>query len=84
MTNGEHRARKFDEFDLLTVKEAADLLRCSESTVRRAIASSEINWFRVRPHGGIRIPAFALEQLIRPHLLEAAEAATAAVSDVEL
>jgi excisionase family DNA binding protein len=83
MTSSEH-TRRFSEYDLLRVSEAAQLLRCSESTIRRAIAANEIPWFRIRPRGAIRIPAFGLAELVAPELIRTVEAATAATATEEV
>jgi excisionase family DNA binding protein len=80
MTMSEHTR---DPFDLLTVPEVAAELRCSESTVRRAIHENRIPWFRLREHGSIRVPYFGLENLIAPELHKATELATRATSEVE-
>jgi len=76
---GENR---WDSFDLLSVAEAAGFARCSQSTVRRAIAEGRLPYFRLRERGGIRIPFHALEELIKPHLVDAVETATAATSEL--
>jgi excisionase family DNA binding protein len=74
--------KRWDSTDLLTVSEAAEALRCSRQTIYRACNEGRIHWFRLREGGAIRIPFFALESLIAPHLLEAAETATKATSEV--
>jgi excisionase family DNA binding protein len=67
--------------DLLSVREAAQVLRCSPQTVYRAVHENRIQWFRLRPGGAIRIPYFALEGLIRPHLMETLETAKNATAE---
>jgi excisionase family DNA binding protein len=81
-----HRSRKeqrvaFKDTDLLTVREAAEICRCSEDTIRRACRDRKLAWFRLRDGGQMRIPAFSLEKLIGPELLRVAETATAATSE---
>jgi excisionase family DNA binding protein len=73
-----------DAMDLLTIREVAAELRCSESTVRRAVKENRIPWFQLRgEHSGIRIPFHGIEQLVAPELHKAMEQATAATSEVE-
>ena len=69
-------------YDLLTVREVAAELRCSETTVRRAIREDRIPWFQLRPHGMIKVPFFGVEALIAPELHKATEQATRATSEV--
>jgi excisionase family DNA binding protein len=71
----------FSEYQLLTVREAAQLLRCSQSTVYRACREMRLNWFRLREHGEIKIPAVELRKLIEPELMRTVERATAATSE---
>jgi excisionase family DNA binding protein len=71
----------FSEYQLLTVKEAAQLLRCSQSTIYRPVHEHRLRWFRIRENGPIRIPAKELGKLIEPELLRTVEQATAATSE---
>jgi excisionase family DNA binding protein len=72
---------RWNGFDTLSVKEAARALRCSPQTVYRACHEGRIEWFRLREHGAIRIPFFALEGLIRPHLMDTLETAKNATAE---
>jgi excisionase family DNA binding protein len=73
-----------DAMDLLTVAEVAAELRCSKSTVRRALAEGKLPFFRLRgEHSEIRVPFHGLEELVRPALHRAMDEATAATSEVE-
>ena len=74
---------RWNEFDTLSVREAARALRCSPQTVYRAVHEGRIQWFRLRENGSIRIPYFALEGLVRPHLMDAVETAKNATAEVE-
>jgi excisionase family DNA binding protein len=65
-------AMDFTEYQLLTVQEAAQLLRCSQSTVYRAVHDHSLRWFRVRENGPIKIPAKELAKLIEPELMRVA------------
>ena len=69
---------------MLSVKEAAEALRCSSQTVYRACHEGRLESFQLRENGQIKIPVSALEGLIRPQLLDAADAATIATSTEEV
>ena len=75
--------QRWSPASLLTVRETAGLLHCSEATVRRALAEGRLPYFRLRENGGIRIPAVTIDRLVTPALIDAAETATRATSDVE-
>lgn len=51
---------------LLTIREAARLLRVSTDTVRRRIADGQLEAQRVGELGPLRIPARAVRDLLRP------------------
>jgi excisionase family DNA binding protein len=53
-----------DTSDLLTVAEAMAELRCSESTVRRLIASGELPAVRLGTARLVRIPRAGLDALL--------------------
>jgi excisionase family DNA binding protein len=76
-TNDEKRSA----YDLLSIRETAEILRCSETTVRRAVRERRIPWFRVRPRGQIKIPFYGVERLIAPHLIDAVETAKNATAE---
>jgi excisionase family DNA binding protein len=72
--------RRWNDTDLLSVAEAARVLRCSRQTVYRACAEHRIRWFQLREGGQIKIPFFALADIVGPRLLATVEQATAATS----
>ena len=51
---------------LLTIKEVAATLKVDPVTVRRRIASGELQALRVGTDGGIRVPVQSLAALLRP------------------
>jgi excisionase family DNA binding protein len=51
---------------LLSVRAAAQAAACSDDTVRRAIASGELEARRLGPSGNYRVPTDALEHWLRP------------------
>jgi excisionase family DNA binding protein len=51
-----------DKFDLLTLEEVAEVLRCSVQTVRRAIADGRLHARKVP--GGWRVPRGALKRML--------------------
>ena len=55
-----------DRREYLNVKETALLLRCSPSSVYRAVQRGSLPAFRLSEHGTIRIPRAALEPEKRP------------------
>jgi len=55
-----------DTDELLTVEEAAILLRQHRVTVYRRIASGELKALRIGAAGPLRVRADAVEQLLRP------------------
>ena len=57
---------------VLTVAEVAELMRCSQATVRRAVAAGELP--AVRLMGVTRIPAVAVANLTLSHDSDAARA----------
>ena len=72
----------FSEYQLLSVQEAAQILRCSPRTIYRAVHEHRLHWFRIRgERGPIRIPARELAKLVEPELLRVAEQATAATAE---
>ena len=73
--------REWNGYETLSVKEAAQALRCSPQTIYGAVHEGRIEWFRLREHGAIRIPFFALEGLVRPHLLDTLETAKNATAE---
>jgi excisionase family DNA binding protein len=52
--------------ELLTVADAMEGLRCSESTVRRLIGSGELAAFKIGTARAIRIPRAGLAELLAP------------------
>ena len=52
--------------ELLTVGEAVEELRCSESTVRRLIGSGELAAVRIGSARAIRVPRSSLDALLEP------------------
>jgi len=71
-------------YDLLSVQEAARVLRCSPQTIYRACHENRIPWFRLRERGRIVVPYYGLEALIGPHLADAVEVAkNATAAEVE-
>lgn len=72
--------RSWNGVSLLTVREAARVLRCSPQTVYRAIKEGRVSAFRLREHGALRVPAFELEHLVKPELVRTVEQATAATA----
>jgi excisionase family DNA binding protein len=52
--------------ELLHVKEAADVLRVHESTVRRAIQSGELQAVTLGAHGRYRIRREDVDAFLRP------------------
>ena len=54
------------ELNLLTIREAAVLLRQSERSVRRKVRSGEIPALRLGETGPLRVPVTALENHLQP------------------
>ena len=52
--------------DYLTVHEVAGMLRTSRFTVYRRIKNGEIQAVRVGPHGPLRVPRAAIDNLLIP------------------
>jgi excisionase family DNA binding protein len=52
--------------ELLTVADAMEELRCSESTVRRLIQSGELPAVRIGTARAIRVPRSSLDALLEP------------------
>ncbi len=52
----------------LHIKEAAAELDVHPSTIRRAIASGELDAVRLGPHGRVRVPREALAEFVRPYI----------------
>lgn len=52
--------------DLLTVAEAMEELRCSESTVRRLIGTGELAAVRIGSARAIRVQRSSLDALLEP------------------
>lgn len=57
-----------DELEVLTVAEVALLLRCSPSSVRRAVRCGRLHAFQLSPGGPLRIPVRAVEEVVGPEL----------------
>jgi excisionase family DNA binding protein len=55
-----------DTSELLTVAETMAKLRCSESTVRRLIATGELPAVRVGSARLVRVPQVGLDALLEP------------------
>jgi excisionase family DNA binding protein len=72
---------EYDFAQLLTVRECAHALRCSESTVRRAVRAGRIHAFRLADGGQLKIPFFAVQGIIAPELVRTLETAVGATSD---
>jgi excisionase family DNA binding protein len=51
---------------LLTIGDAMEELRCSESTVRRLISSGELRAVKIGSARAIRIPRAGLDSLLEP------------------
>jgi excisionase family DNA binding protein len=49
------------ERPFLTIREVAERLAVSESTVRRAICRGELEALQLRPCGAVRVPVAALK-----------------------
>ena len=58
-----------DDFEVLTVAEVALLLRCSPSSVRRAVRCGRLHAFQLSPGGPLRIPVPVVEALVGPELI---------------
>jgi excisionase family DNA binding protein len=54
------------ELNLLTVQEAAALLRQSERSIRRKIHSGELAAVRLGEHGPLRVEERGLEKFLEP------------------
>jgi len=50
--------------NLLTIQESADLMKVSESTVRRLIRSGRLPAYKVGERGQVRVKAIDLEQYV--------------------
>lgn len=53
---------------LLTTREVAERLRCTDRWVRELVRLGDLPAMRIstRPHGRLRIPAAAVDALLRP------------------
>jgi excisionase family DNA binding protein len=59
----------YDFPPLMTVREAARALRCSENSIRRAIRAGRIPAFQLAAAGQLKISVRALEALIAPDVM---------------
>ncbi len=59
-------AESLIEARYLTVEEAALWSRQSRSTIRRKVASGDLEAYRLGEHGPLRIPVTALEEHLQP------------------
>jgi excisionase family DNA binding protein len=79
MSMDEHR-RALLGGELMTVREAAQFLNVSESTVRRWIAEDVLGCFQF-PSGTIRVSGIHLENFLAQRVVDEAESVTASETE---